>query len=134
MKRVTWTFANVPPSGQPASQLSSITFTSPEDGTALATARGYCNQSGISGATNEINISIGTGTTVGGLVDGWGVMRIPAGAPVALHQVMWSAQTSVAVTAGTPVTLNVNARHQSGNVTDDCSGSLWVEVYTGVLP
>jgi hypothetical protein len=134
MKRATFLFANVPASGGGNGQFASITFTPPVSGTAYAVGKGWCNQT--AGSANEIQIGIGTSvaTALNGPVNEWGVLRLTAGLPAGDLALAWTAQTSVAVTAGQATTLVLAGRHGTGAITDDCSGDFTVEVFTGNLP
>jgi len=135
MKRATFQFATIPATPT-ASQLASLTFTPPVSGTAVLSARGYCNMTPIAGSDNEINIAIGSTLAVafnGGVAE-WGVLNVPSGSTAGLHQLGWTAETTVAVTAGTSYTRVLAGRHEMGATSTDCSGSFKVEVYTGTLP
>jgi hypothetical protein len=46
----------------------------------------------------------------------------------------WEAQTSIPVTANTAATVVLAGRHALGALSDDCSGNLQVQVFTGALP
>jgi hypothetical protein len=124
-----FTFAPIPPVGTAASTLSSITFTPTRTGTARLTGRGYCNQNGIVGGTNEINLAAGT-TEGSAFIDvaNWAVMRLPNGSAAGLHQVMWSTDVTLGVTQGAAVTVSLFGRHGSGAIADDCSGTFAVEL------
>lgn len=135
MKRTTFTFANIPAATTPAT-LATLTFTPPTSGTAVLSARGYCNMVPIAASDNEINIAIAP-TASGAFLTNtstWGVMNVPRGSVSGLYQNNWSAETTQNVTAGVATTMVLAGRHETGNTTSDCSGSFKVEIYTGTLP
>lgn len=135
MKRTTFLFASVPAASTPG-QLSTITFTPPTSGTALVSARGYCNMTAFAGSDNEINIALGTtlANAFSTPVSEWGVVNVPSGSPSGLYQEAWTAERAISVTAGTAYTYLLSGRHEIGSGTSDCSGSLRVEVFTDTLP
>lgn len=116
------------------------TKTGPVTGTAVVRARGYCNLTSIAGSDNGINIASGLSSGApgsaftGSLVRDWGVMNVPSGSPAGLYQPGWTAERTFPVTLGQVVGIKLEGRHEVGNATNDCSGSLFVEVYSGTLP
>ncbi len=132
-KRTTFTFATVSPQGSAYDTLASLDFTPPTSGTALVRGRGYCNMNPIGGSDNEINIGEANALNTFILGD-LGVVNVPNGSPAGLYQPGWSTESEVSVTAGVPTTATLLARHENGNTSSDCSGSLTVEVFTGTLP
>jgi hypothetical protein len=135
-KRATFTFATIPAVGQTPGQLATITFTPPNDGTAILRGRGYCNLDPIVGQDNEVDIAAGTALAAAfnTPVTDWGVMRIVNGSTAGTHQVGWTAESTLAVKAGVATQVFLAGHHGSGATTSNCSGSFSVEVYTGTLP
>jgi collagen triple helix repeat protein len=133
-KRAIFSFVIVPAAGQPPVQLATLTFTSPVAGTASLRVRGFCN---LQGGAADNGLNIAAGTTVVGVFSAplgeWGVVRNPAGAPIATNQVMYSADNILAVNAGVPTTVFAAARHEVGSQSADCSGTFTVQVF-GALP
>jgi hypothetical protein len=127
-----WLFQPVPPLGSPAAQLASLSFTATLPSVVRLRARGYCNMMGIAGDSDEIHLAIGTDAadafnTGPNPTSNWGVMLVPAGAPLVRHVSAFTAERFVSVAAGATLTYGVFARHQAGVRTDDCSGTLFLE-------
>ncbi len=129
-------FVDVPAAGQQPRAAATLTFTPPANGWALVRARGFCNVMGQAQSENGVGVAIGANDVEAfdpQGVSGWGVMRIPA--TTALHhQIPWTAERLVAVTAGESAALSVFVRHEIGAAADDCSGSATVEIFSGQLP
>jgi hypothetical protein len=138
LKRTTFSFVTIPPSAGGAVQIATLTFTPPVSGTALIMARGFCNINALAaGTTTGLNMGIGStlANAFGGTVPEWGVTRLPGGRPTTAQFAQgWTAETTRAVTAGVAQTVGLAGRHEAGTVNDDCTDSLWVEVFTGNLP
>jgi hypothetical protein len=135
-KRTNFVFMNVPATGVSPVQLATLTFTPPVSGTAVVTGLGWCNVTG-GAASTEIQIGIGSSlaTAFSGVVQEWGILRLPGGVPATPDFAMaWEAQTSIPVTANTAATVVLAGRHALGALSDDCSGNLQVQVFTGALP
>ena len=135
-KRVTFLFSGVPVPGT-TGQLSSVTFTPPNTGTAVVTVHGFCNVTALAGSAVEIDVGVGltlANAFLGGAAE-WGVIRLPAGLPTATDfAIPFGAQSAFPVTANTATTVVVGGRHQTGGTLDDCSGNVQVQVFTGSLP
>jgi hypothetical protein len=137
VQHATFSHAVVPPAGQPAVQLTSTTFTAPVSGTAFLRGRGFCNLLPASGSNNQIVIGAGT-SAVDALsainAGAAGYVIVPIGSPVGIYQPAWTVDRPMSVVGGATYTVGLFARHEAGAVTNDCSGSLMVEIFTGILP
>jgi hypothetical protein len=127
-----WVLTTVPPAGSAATQLIALTVTPALNGFTRLRARGYCNMAGLAGATNEIHLAIGVDAAdafnvSANPVSNWSVMVVPSGAPLARHTHTFTAERFVPATAGGTAVYRVFARHQTGAVTDDCSGTFFIE-------
>jgi hypothetical protein len=136
-KRTTFEFSLIPPAGQPAATLTWFHFTPPVSGTAVLRARGYCNLTPLDGSNNQLIIGIGT-TPVTALtavnVGETGFINVPPGAGPGVYQEGWSAERTFPVTAGQFASAYLVGRHEAGNATNDCSGSLTVEIFSTPMP
>jgi hypothetical protein len=155
-KRTTFRFVEIPPESNqyegaaarapayvpvPANaELASLTFIPPNDGTAILRSRGYCNMDG-GGSQNQINIAAGTTVATAFAssdFENWGVLSLPTGSvansPYERHQLMFTSEKELPVSAGIETTVFLAGRHESGTLYADCTGSFQVEVYTGTLP
>lgn len=138
-KRTTFSFANVPAAGAATpGQLSTLTFTPPNTGTAVVTAYGWCNIAAPTAAGTSVELNIGIGTTLAtslsGAVAEWGVIRFAGAMPAQTLAIPFTAQTAIPVTANVAATVVLGGRHASGATIDNCSGSFQVQVFTGTLP
>jgi hypothetical protein len=135
-KRATYS-VNIPPAGQPAVQMASITITPPVAGTAVVRSRGWCNMTAINGSENGINVATGTtlANAFSGFLGDWGVIRVPLNSPTGgTYQQMISTESTFPVAADVAATFVLAGRHEIGNVSNFCTGTMLVEVYTGTLP
>jgi hypothetical protein len=138
VKHMTFNDAVVPPSGpQPVAQLTSTTFTAPASGTAFLRGRGYCNLAPVSGSNNQIVIGAGTSAVdaLTAVEHGTaGYVIVPIGSPAGLYQPAWTVHRPMSVVAGATYTVGLFALHAAGAVSNNCSGSLMVEIVAGTLP
>jgi hypothetical protein len=124
--RTTFQFVTVPPAGSPAATLATLTFTPAATGTVLLSGRGYCNHAQLTTTHSTINIAAGLTAAVafGAAQYGeWGVLGLPANPTVGEFQQMWTAETTLAVTAGSATVAGLFADHLDGTAGDDCGGS-----------
>ena len=135
MKRTTFSFASVPPYDADPVAVATLTFTPPITGTAVLTARGYCNMQIVVNTDNTVTLAIAPTleSAFAGSVPEWGVVTVPFNAPFGLYQPGWTAQTTQSVVAGESYSMVLAARHEVGEEFSDCSGSFMVEIFTEVM-
>lgn len=134
LARTTFGIVSVPTSSSTfatATTLASLTFTAPATGTILVTGRGYCNMTTSTGSTSAANI----GTTVAGettpFFPDWSLTQIPG---MSSFYLPFTTERALAVTAGTPYTVSLQAYQPVGVLTVlECNGSYTARQYVGVL-
>jgi hypothetical protein len=105
-------------------------------GTAFVRARGYCNLFVTTGTSTGLYLWGGAGPTP--LQPGFSettVLQLPSGVPSGLYQLPFTTENTFAVTAGTAATAVLSVLKVSGaSTSDNCIGTVTVEVFTGTLP
>ena len=132
LKRITFSQVSVPPALDGPVALATLSFTPAVDGTALLSGRGYCNMAELANADNRIVIASGgdpLSAFDGQLFENWGVLKVPRGPNGVSYQPTWTSESTMAVTANTPYTLVLAAKHLGTNAKSDCSGSFTVQVF-----
>jgi hypothetical protein len=137
--RAFFKFAPIPPAGQPAVTLATLTMVAPVSGTALVHARGYCNLVPNGTSNNQMTLTIGQSVAdafdsspdpaIPGVSE-WGLVIVPPAAAMGLYQPMWSAERALEVVGGNTYTVSLFGRHDSGSVINDCSGTMTIELFT----
>jgi hypothetical protein len=134
---VDFTFVNVSPQpafgspGIPPDQLSSLTFTPTANGTAVLSARGFCNMLPAANSDNRIDIVPGTSaaSAFNAPVAKWGVGNVPNDSVAGFYQPNYTSQITVPVIAGQIYTYGLFARHELGSTTSTCTGTFSVQVF-----
>lgn len=129
LDRSTFAFVSLPVgNGGAGVQLTTVTFVAPTTGTALLSARGYCNieSSTTTRVVVQLEIVPNPTTTFSSVFLNQAIMNLPAQAAVAITSLNYTAETTVAVTAGVSYTYDFIGRHFDGDGanTTTCLGSL----------
>jgi len=136
VRRKAFQFVLVNPLGQPTVTLQSISLTPPDSGYVLLRGRGFCNLAPVQGSSNIVLTTIGTQPATAFSeteVSEWGIASLVPDAPMGTHQISWTTERLVWVVVGNPYAFVLAAKHESGNTTSDCSGSLTAEFYQAEL-
>lgn len=120
------TFTNKQVTGNDTNvELTTMTFTSPSTGKALARARGFCLPGASAGV---VVVGIGTNMNNSNANSDWGIAAVTT-----TTGATFSAEYVFDVTANTGITLIAAGRNSPASNTVTCEGSLTVEVFTQML-
>lgn len=114
-------------------ELTTVTFVAPGTGTALLSARGYCNidSSTTTRVLVQLEIVPNATTTFSSNFQFQGIMNIPAQPAAQVYSHNYTAETTVAVTAGVSYTYDLIGRHYDGDASNatSCLGTLTVRFH-----
>jgi len=127
---------SVGPAGQQPAVLSSMSVTAPYSGQLVLRARGVCVMLPLASGANQIVMAVGI-NAADAFADSnqqtWGVAMLPLQAE-GLHQLPWSVERTIPVEASQHYSIVTVGRHDSGAVSNQCSGTFSAELIGDVLP
>lgn len=126
------------PNPNNAPDLTTISFTAPFTGVAVASGTGYClaNASAAGASTSAVTIAVNGALPAGQALQYYiSPISMPKSAIALDDTKIWAVQREFAVTAGATYTASVRAlRVNSITPIVSCSGNLHVRVHSGTLP
>lgn len=115
--------------GSTLGTLTTLAFTPAASGDALVRARGTCRISGDAAGPNEIQLALGRDSTEvqSQPIENGGVIQIAKGASTEAQTYGWSAERTLAVSAGVPESITLFSFGQGAGLNKFCQGTVTVQ-------